>query len=43
MPASGQEAAESKIAGLQARLDAVEARLVALESPDPDAVPPEGV
>jgi BMFP domain-containing protein YqiC len=40
---SGQEAAESKIAGLQARLDAVEARLVALESPDPDAVPPEGV
>jgi BMFP domain-containing protein YqiC len=40
---TGQEVAESKIAGLQTRLDAVETRLAALEAPDPDAVPAEGV
>jgi BMFP domain-containing protein YqiC len=40
---SGQEAAEAKVAALEARLAALEVRVAALESPDPDAVPDEGL
>jgi BMFP domain-containing protein YqiC len=36
---TGQEAAEAKLGDLQTRLTAIEARLTALESPDPDALP----
>jgi BMFP domain-containing protein YqiC len=40
---AGQEAAETKVAGLEARLAGLEARVAALEAPDSDALPPEGV
>jgi BMFP domain-containing protein YqiC len=40
---AGQEAAEAKLETLETRLTAIETRLAALESPDPDAVPSEGL
>jgi BMFP domain-containing protein YqiC len=40
---AGQEAAETKLAGLEARLAALEARVAALEVPDSDVLPSEGV
>jgi BMFP domain-containing protein YqiC len=40
---AGQEAAEAKVATLAERLAALEVRVAALEAPDPDVLPPDGV
>jgi BMFP domain-containing protein YqiC len=38
---AGQEAAEAKAGDLETRMVALEARVAALEAPDPDVIPPE--
>jgi BMFP domain-containing protein YqiC len=40
---AGQEAAEAKVATLAERLAALEVRVAALEAPNPDALPAEGL
>ena len=39
---AGQEAAETKVGGLESRITALEARVAALESPRDEVVAPEG-